>query len=131
MHHRLNFGKTLNVRNLKFGNHGIFFYKSPHEKHEVLFNLLQAGIQKGEGAIYVAAQETSTQIRRRMEDFGLNIKALERDSVLRIFDYDCWYIIDGEVNASHTIMLGKRVFDEAMEIGLKGLRACGEAACFL
>ena len=124
-------GKTLNfVRNLKVGNHGVFFHRRPHEKHEVLFNFLQAGFQKGEGAIYVASQETSKQIRRHMEDFGLNVKALERDGVLRIFDYKGWYIIDGEANASHTMMMGKRVFDEAMEIGLKGLRGCGETACF-
>jgi len=114
---------------LKTGNHGIFFYRSPHEKHEVLLSFLQAGFQKGEGAIYVATQETQTQIRRRMEDFGFNVKALEKDGVLRIFGPE-WYIIDGEVNTPHTIMLATRVFDEAMEIGLKGLRACGEAACF-
>ena len=93
------------IRKLKPGNHGVFFYKEPHEKHEVLFNFLQACFQNGEGAIYVASQETSKQIRRHMEDFGLNVKALERDGVLRIFDYDEFYIIDGEVNASHTIML--------------------------
>jgi len=131
MQRRLNFGKTLDyVRDLETGNHGIFFYGSPNEKHEVLFNFLQAGFQKGEGAIYVPSQETSKQIRRHMEDFGLNVKALERDGVLRIFDYDDWYIINGEVNVLHTIMLGKRVLDETMEIGLKGLRMCGEAACF-
>jgi hypothetical protein len=132
MRHHLNFGKTLNyVKNLKVGNHGIFFYKNPHEKRQVLFNFLQAGLEKDEGAIYIASQETSKQIRRHMEDFGLNVKALERDmSVLRIFDYDGWYIIDGEVNTEHTIMLGQRVFDEVMELGLKGLRACGEAGCF-
>jgi len=91
---------------------------------------LQAGVQKGEGAGYVASQETSTQIRRHMEDFGLNVKALERDGVLTIFDCDKVYIIDGEVNVSHTVMLGMRVLEEATEIGLKGMRTCGEAACF-
>jgi len=124
-------GKTLDyVRNLKAGNHGIFFYRSPHEKHEVLFNFLQAGFEKGEGAIYVVAQETSKQICRHMEDFGLNVKTLERDGVLRIFDYDEWYIIEGKVDVPYMTMLGQRVFDEAMEIGLKGLRGCGEPACF-
>ncbi|MBE0511735.1 MEDS domain-containing protein [Candidatus Bathyarchaeota archaeon] len=124
-------GKTLNyVRDLKAGNHGIFFYGSPEEKHEVLFEFLQAGFHRGEGAICVPSHETSEQIRRHMEDFGLNVKALERDGVLRIFDYDDWYMIDGEVDGSRTIMLAQRVFDEATEIGLKGLRACGEAACF-
>jgi len=126
-----NFGKTLDyVRDLKVGNHGIFFYRSSYEKHEVLFNFLQVGLQKGEGAIYVPSQETSKQIRKHMEGFGLNVKTLERDGVLRIFDYDDWYIIDGEADGSHTIMLANRVFEKAMEIGLKGLRACGEAACF-
>jgi hypothetical protein len=65
-----------------------------------------------------------------MEDFGLNVKILERDGVLRIFDYDGWYMIDGEVDGSRTTMLAQRIFDEAMETGLKGLRTCGEAACF-
>jgi len=95
----------------------------------VLLSFLQAGFQRGEGAIYIATQETPTQIRRRMEDFGLNVKALEKDGALRMFGPE-WYISDGEVNMSHTIMLAMRVFDEAMEIGLKGLRTCGEAACF-
>lgn len=123
--------KTLDyVKILKAGDHGVFFYRGPHEKHEVLFNFLQAGFQKGEGAIYVASQENPKQIRRHMEDFGFNVKALERDGVLRIFDYDNWYIIDGEVNVSHVTMMSQQVFDEAMEIGLKGLRGCGETACF-
>jgi len=132
MRHRLNLSKTLDyVRSLKAGDHGIFFYRNPHEKHEVLFNFLKAGLEKDEGAIYVASHETSEQIRRHMEDFGLNVKALEKDmGVLRIVDYDGWYIIDGKVDGSHTLMLGQRVFDEAMEIGLRGLRSCGEAACF-
>ena len=131
-HHRpLDFAETLYyVRNLKAGNHGIFFYRSSHEKHEVLFNFFQAGFEKGEGAVYVAAQETSKQIRRQMEDFGLNVKTLEKDGVLRIFDYDDWYIIDGKVDVSNMIMLGQLAIHEAMEIGLKGLRGCGEAACF-
>jgi hypothetical protein len=131
MQNRLNFSKTLDyIRGLETGSHGIVFYRSPNEKHEVLFNYLQAGIQKGEGAIYVSSQETSKQIRRPMEDFGLNVKTLERDGVLRILDYDEFYIIDGEVNAPHTIMLGMRMLEEAMDIGLKGLHTCGEAACF-
>lgn len=124
-------GKILDyVRDLKVGSHGIFFYRSPQEKCEVLFNFLQAGLQRGEGVGYVASQETSKQIRRRMEDFGLNVKALERDGVLRIFDYDGFYMIDGEVNTSRTIMLGMHMLGEAIEIGLKGMHVCGEAACF-
>jgi len=131
MHNTSNLSKALEyVRNLKAGNHGIFFYRSLPEKHEVLFSFLQAGLEKKKGAVYVAAQETSEQIRKHMKGFGLNVNVLERDGVLRIFNYDEWYIMDGEVNGARTIMLGQRVLGEAMEIGLKGLHACGEAACF-
>ncbi len=132
MRHRSSSSKTLDyVRSLKAGNHAIFFYRNPREKHEVLFNFLEAGLEKDEGAIYIASQETSKQIRRHMEDFGLNVKALEQDmGVLRIFDYDGWYIIDGKVDGLQTMTLGQRVFDEMMELGLKGIRGCGEAACF-
>lgn len=131
MYPRIDFAETLNyVRNLKVGNHAVFFYSNPHEKREVLFNFLEAGFQKGEGAIYVATQENSKQIREHMENFGLNVKALERDRMLRIFDYDEWYIIDGKMDGPRTIKLGQRVFDETMELGLKGMRGCGEAACF-
>jgi hypothetical protein len=127
----LNLGKTLDyVRNLKAGNHGIFFYEDPHEKREVLFSFLQAGLESSEGAVYVAAQEPSAQIRRRMEAFGLDVQSLDKDGVLRIFDYDDWYIIDGKVNIPYMTRLGNYVFQQAMEMGLKGLRGCGETACF-
>jgi len=61
---------------LEVGNHGIFFYEDPHEKREVLFSFLQAGLEKGEDAFCVATQETSAQICRHMEDFGLNVQSL-------------------------------------------------------
>jgi len=41
------------IRSLEVGNHGIFFYGKPHEKREVLFDFLQAGLEKGEGTVYV------------------------------------------------------------------------------
>jgi len=118
------------VRDLEAGSHSVFFYRNSHEKHELVFSFLQSGFQNGEGAIYVAAQETPAKIRRSMKDFGLNVKALEKDGVLRIFGYDEWYIIDGEVNAAQILESAKRVCDEAMEIGLKGIHGCGETACF-
>lgn len=131
MQHPLDFGETLYyVRTLTVGSHSIFFYKTPSEKREVIFNFLQVGLTRGEGALYIASQETSQQIRKHMKDFGLNVTALERDGALRIIDYDGWYLVDGKVNPSYTLRLGERVLKEAMEIGLKGLRGCGEATCF-
>jgi hypothetical protein len=131
MQHPLDFSETLYyVRRLTVGSHSIFFYKTPSEKRAVIFNFLQAGLEHGEGAIYIASEETSQQIRRHMKDFGLDVTALERDGALRVVDYDGWYLVDGKVQPSYTLMLVQRVLKEAMEMGLKGLRGCGEATCF-
>ena len=131
MHQSLKMDESLDfVRDLEAGNHCVFFYRNSHEKHELVFSFLQAGFQKDEGAIYVVAQETPAKVRKSMKDFGLNVKALEKDGALKIFSYDEWYIIDGEVNPPQILESAKRVFDEAIEIGLKGIHGCGEAACF-
>jgi hypothetical protein len=131
MNPRLDLDETVKyVRALKTGSHGVFFYETPAEKREVLFNYLQAGIQNGEGAIYVASQETSTQIRRQMEAFGLDVRALEREGMLGLYDCDGWYMVNGAVDVSHAMLMGYSAVEAAMELGLKGLRSCGEAACF-
>lgn len=118
------------VRALKTGSHAIFFYASPQEKHEVLFSFLQDGFEKGKGGVYIAGQETPVQIRRSMKDFGINVKALEKEGALRIISDDQWYMIDGKFETARVADLAKKVLDEAVERGFKGLNMCGETSCF-
>lgn len=118
------------VRALKSTSHSIFFYESSKEKHEILFAFLQDGIEKGKGAIYVTGQETPTQIRKNMEDFGINVKGLEKEGTLKLVNYDQIYIIDGKVDISKIFAFWEKLFDEAIERGLNEFNVCGEMACF-
>lgn len=118
------------VKNIQGGEHVISLYASLEEKREILFIFLEAGFERGEGAVYISGQETPTQIRESMKAFGINLDSLERDGALKIAPYDQWYIIDGKVNISNISALWQKAYTEAVESGLHGLRVCGEMTCF-
>lgn len=118
------------VRKMKARDHVIFFYTNHRDKHLVLFTYLKAGLDAGEGAVYVASDESSSEIREAMNDFGLDVKHHEKKGALRIVDYREWYIIGGEFNIHRTISLWKKARNEAVARGFDGLRVAGEMACF-
>jgi hypothetical protein len=118
------------VRKMKPRDHVILFYTNHTDKHQILFTYLKAGLDAGEAAIYIAGDESSSQIREAMRDFGIRVEDLERTGALRVVDYHNWYIIRGEFNIGKTISLWKKALEEAVAVGFKGLRVTGEMACF-
>jgi hypothetical protein len=118
------------VRKMKPRDHVILFYTNQTDKHQILFTYLKAGLDAGEAAIYIAGDESSSQIREAMRDFGIRVEDLERTGALRVVDYHNWYIIRGEFNIGKTISLWKKALDEVVALGFKGLRVTGEMACF-
>jgi len=118
------------LEKLGASDHGIFFYRTPEEKRRVLFNFLKTGLDRGEGAVYVAGDENPGMIREAMLDFGLDVKGLERKGLLKVVNYDGWYIVNKGVEISNVMALWKRAYEETLERGLKGLHACGEVGCF-
>ena len=118
------------LEKLEASDHGIFFYRAPEEKRRVLFTFLKAGLDRDEGAVYVAGDEAPRMIRRAMLNFGLDVKGLERKGLLKVANYDEVYIVDGKVEVSNILALWKKAYETALERGLKGLHACGETGCF-
>jgi len=118
------------VRKMKARDHVILFYTNERDKHLVLFTYLKAGLDAGEAAVYVAGDESTSEIKQAMSDFGLDVEDHEKTGALRVVDYRNWYIVRGEFNIGRTISLWKKALDEAVEKGFKGLRVAGEMACF-
>jgi len=121
----LNFVTTMHAK-----DHAIFFYANRRDKREVLFTYLKAGLDAGEAAIYVASDESTHEIRRAMEDFGVNVDQCESTRALRIVDYREWYIIEGKFDIRSIFSLWERSLREAIARGFKGLRVAGEMSCF-
>jgi len=118
------------VRQMKPRDHVIMFHSSSEDKHRVLFTYLKAGLDQGETAAYVASEETPDEIRQAMRRFGIDVDDLERRGALRVIDWRDWYIVGGKFSIAETLDRWKRMCDEAVAKGFKGLRVIGETACF-
>jgi len=118
------------VKQMKAKDRVIMFYSNPEDKHQVLFNYLKAGLDKGEAAAYVASEETPDQIRQAMKHFGIDVDRFEKSEALHVFDYKDCYIIGNKFSTSKTMELWKKLCNESIAKGFKGLRTTGEMACF-
>ena len=118
------------MEQLRPTNHLIFVYDSPEAKYNVLFNYIKAGLDVGEAGVYVASDETPSQIRAAMQQFGIPVEEHEKTGALHIFGHDDIYIIDGKFSTTTTINAWNKLYNEALKKGFKGLRVTGEVACF-
>jgi hypothetical protein len=118
------------VRVMKAKDHVIMFYTDRRDKRLILFTYLKAGLDNGEAAIYVAGDESPNQIKKAMEEFGLNVRQYEKTCALNVMDYRDWYMTKGKFDIGNTISLWKKSFDQAMARGFKGLRVAGEMGFF-
>lgn len=118
------------VKRLEATDHAIMIYKNPKDRYDVLFTYLKAGLDNGEAVAYVTSQESPENIKQVMHDFGIDVERYERNGALRVIDFRDWYIIDGKFEASKTVELWRKLFNESKVKGFKGLRVTGETACF-
>jgi len=119
------------MEQLRPTNHLIFVYDNPEAKYNVLFNYLKVGLEKGEAGVYVASDESPSQIREGMKRFGIKVEENEKTGALQIFGYEDVYIMDGKFDITTTMNFWNRLYNEALKNGFKGLRVTGEMACFL
>jgi hypothetical protein len=118
------------VQQMKPRDHVILFYSRPEDKHRVLFTYLKAGLDRGEAVLYVAGQESPDAIRRSMGKLNIDVGAFERSGALHVIDCKDWYMIDGKFSVSRTMELWKKLYDESIAKGFKGLRVTGETDLF-
>lgn len=118
------------VKNMQAKDHAILFYAGQQDKHDVLFTYVKAGLDAGEAAIYVASDESVHEIKRALEDFGLNVDQQVSTHALRIVDYREWYIIQGQFDVSKIFSRWEGALQEALARGFTGLRVVGEMSCF-
>jgi hypothetical protein len=118
------------VRSMKPKDHVILFYDTPENKREILFNFLGAGLEKGKGALYVCSEERPEQIRSEMEAFSLRVKKFEKEDALKIYNYDEWYIENGQAESVKILAHLMQAYEKFRKNGLKGVHGTGEMGCF-
>ena len=118
------------LKGLRPTNHLLFLYRSSEAKYNVLCNYLKVGLENGEAAVYIATEKNIGQIGDAMKRFGIEVEKDRKRGALRILGYNEFYIMKGEFSVPTTIGLIKKLYNEALNKGFKGLRVFGEMACF-
>jgi len=118
------------VKGLRATNHVIFIYDSNEAKRNVLFSYIKFGLESGEMAVYVSAEEPINEITKAMQSHGINVEKYRQKGALHILNYNEIYIIDGKFNINTTMSLWNKLYSEALAKDFKGMRITGEMSCF-
>ena len=98
-------------------DHNLLFCSTKKEKHNVMFSNLEIGLDKGCYALFITNGNSVKQIQVEMENFGLK---LEPEKVKIVTSHQ-WYMLDGEFNAERVEKQYRRLVDEVVDRGFKGL----------
>ena len=111
-------------------NHGVLLYQNPNHKRKVIFNCLKETLSQERGILYIAGDEPPAKIYQEMFDFGFNVKNLQKEGMLKVVNFDEWYLINGKFDLKNVKALLTKTYNENLEKGIKGLFICGEMGCF-
>ena len=107
------------IRHLRPRNHAIFLYESSEAKYNVLFNYVKVGLENGEAAVYIVAEENPSQIRDAMKRYGIEVEKYEKTGALRILGYNDFCIIGGKFDIPTTMGLINKTYKPITK-GFKG-----------
>ena len=119
------------LRNLKPRDHVILFYESSEAKRNTLFSYIDRGLKLGKAGVYICSEESPSEIRDAMIEFGIDVKKYEKNGGLRILPYTEMYIRDGAFDIDFIMDTWNKWYDEAITRGFSGMRATGEMSCFI
>jgi hypothetical protein len=119
------------VNKLNGSEHVAFFYDTRENKYKVLFSFLSSGLSHNKGALYVCSEESPETIRRKMNDFGINV--IEEEQVERLLIRPYAFLCEpsdiGQVEVVNILANWKNMYQQYNEKGF-GLRIAEEMSYF-
>ncbi len=105
--------------------HACFFYDSNQQRHKVLANYFQEGLDNNELCVFVAP-ETPQQVLAGFKTLGHDLSEAVASGAFRIFDMDSSYMSDGQFVSDFMMQNVKIFIKDAKSNGYSGLRTAGE-----
>ncbi len=111
-------------------DHLLFIYRSVEDKYNVLCSFLRTGLKHGEAVTYITSKENLGQIKDILQRNDIVVEENEKVGALRILGDNEFYIINRTFSIQTTGNLIKKMYDDTLKRGFKGLRIFGEMDCF-
>lgn len=72
------------VRDVREGEHGVMFYTSIEDMRKIHFAFVKSGLENNWGVVYAAPASYSEDLRKGMENYGIEVNKYEKDGSLVI-----------------------------------------------
>jgi PAS domain S-box-containing protein len=119
------------VLELKEGDHACLIYeKDPAEQMAVLIPYIKVGLEEGERCIYVADDQTTNEVACSLESGGIDVQRESERGALWLWTRREWRQ-PGELDSARKSLQVRRLIDEALKAGFKGVRFAVEMTWIL
>ncbi len=112
--------------NLRLGDHVAFFFKTNAERLAFVIPYMVRGIEDRERCVYIAHENTLTEIRKEFREAGIDVDAAAASGALSIVTTHDTYLRHGIFEPERMIADLDRDVRFALQMGFSGLRVTGE-----
>jgi hypothetical protein len=118
------------VSNLNAGEHGILFYTSKEEMRKIHFAFVKSGLENNWGVVYIAPGSYAEELRKEMQNYGIDVKKYEEDGSLVIQKGEEVYKDPAKPNLDLFKKQSLDVLNHFIDKGKKGLRIAPDLTSF-
>lgn len=115
-----------NISEIELGDHAALFYRTKTEQLEVVIPFIAIGLDRNEQCLYIAEDNTISEIRGKLQKYGVNVAAAEKKGALRVVTKHETYLRHGAFQPDKMIIDLRNAVQAAVDSGFTGLRAAGE-----
>jgi MEDS: MEthanogen/methylotroph, DcmR Sensory domain len=114
------------VDQIGLGDHAAFFYHTKSEQLSVVIPFIAIGLQRNERCLYIAEDNTTAEISRHLQEFGVDALKAQKEGALTIATKHETYLRHGVFQPDKMILDICHAVQGAVDDGYAGLRASGE-----
>jgi hypothetical protein len=118
------------VERLTIGDHAVAFYENDNFKRQISFPFLNAGLSRGETAVYVVSEDKLDSEIREIQEYGIDLDSLPKEAFTIMSAYE-WYLRKGRAKAKTIVTNWQTLVHEKKKAGFAGVHAAGETAVFI
>jgi len=118
------------AKNLRIGDHAVALYDNEDFKRGISFPFLEAGLSRGEAAVYVVSEDKLDSEVREIQKFGIDFDSLPKEA-FTIMSANEWYLRKGRAKVRTIVTNWQTLIHEKEKAGFAGVHVAGEATGFI
>ena len=118
------------AKRLTIGDHAVAFYDNDNFKRQISFPFLNAGLSRGEAAVYFVSEDKLDSEIREIQKYGIHLDRLPTEA-FTILSANEWYLRKGGAKAKTITEKLQMLVQEKKKAGFAGVHAAAEMGVFI